>query len=412
MPRPSSIPRLQEVAFLTDAMLAAVEGQTFDQIRLTLVDKMELRRSATELTGNHAGVRRRGADDDEFGYLHNATEALAELMRLGYLDKQPLPSSRTTLEAHRGRTFEVTESGIAWADTLRAGRLAEGYDELFGKLWRQHPQLADFLRILQAESFVVPTAQWSEAALDDPTASLAARRSAYVDFLSERCARAMAVEALGWSASVPEIREGIKDYVTDRMRSAESRGRPDPYPRGQDFVGACEEALVKFALRRAGIKMDYISLEIVRRWCRDLGVASFSYHVPTRPALTMWATARITEQGSVVNAMRRTTPGDEQAVIDGLAESFQQARRHERSDFVAIYLVRAWACHALRVSETTFDRALARCLDGDAVASGGFRVHLDPAQYRPVPPTERAFIHNGQHFYSMTLVATKDRTTA
>src|SRR4051794_23718842 len=141
MPRPSSIPRLQEVAFLSDAMLAAVEGQTFDQIRLTLVDKMELRRSTTELTGNHAGVRRRGADDDEFGYLHNATEALSELMRLGYLDKQPLPSSRTTLEAHRGRTFDVTESGIAWADTLRAGRLAEAYDELFGKLWRQHPQL-------------------------------------------------------------------------------------------------------------------------------------------------------------------------------------------------------------------------------------------------------------------------------
>jgi hypothetical protein len=42
------------------------------------VDKMELRRSTTELTNDRACRIRR--NDDEFGYLHNATEALAELM--------------------------------------------------------------------------------------------------------------------------------------------------------------------------------------------------------------------------------------------------------------------------------------------------------------------------------------------
>ena len=410
MSRPSSIPRLQELAFLSDAMLAAEEGQTFDQIRLTLFDRMELRRSTGALTGNHAGARRRGVDDDEFGYLHNATEALAELMRIGYLERQPLPSSRSTLEAHRRRTFEVSAAGSAWASRLRASDLARAYDELFGKLWNQHPQVAAFLRKLQSGPFVVPSAQWSETPIDEAGTPLAERRQAYVEFLAERCVRAMTVEDLGWSAMAEEVRSGITEYVTERTKWAETRGRPDPYPRGQDFVGGCEEALVKYAFSRAGIKMDYISLEIVRRWARDLGVASFSYHVPTRPALTMWATADLVERNAMVVAHRRTAPEYEVSVMELLPESFQHARRHDRSDFVAIYLVRAWACHKLRVSERVFDRALTRMLDAPDDSGLGFRVHLDPAQYKPVPPTERPFTRNGQHFYSMTLVATRDRT--
>ena len=61
--------------------------------------------------------------------------------------------------------------------------------------------------------------------------------------------------------------------------------RPNPYPRHRDFIGACEEALVSFAFRRAGLPLDYISHEILRRWTKDLGVANFSYHVPAAPAL-------------------------------------------------------------------------------------------------------------------------------
>jgi hypothetical protein len=156
------------------------------------------------------------------------------------------------------------------------------------------------------------------------------------------------------------------------------------------------------------MKMDYISLEISRRWCRALGVAGFSYHVPTRPALIMWPTAQLRESPDGVRLSRRTTEADQAAVIEVLPESFGQARRHERSDFVAIYLVRSWACHKVQVSETVFNRALAQCLDDPTIARG-FRVHLDPAQYRPVPPTERPFDRAGHHFYSMTLVPTRER---
>jgi hypothetical protein len=163
MARPTGIPRLQELAFLSDAVLAVAEGQTFDQVRLTMFDNMERRRAGQALTGHHAGTRRRGADEDEFGYLHNASEALAELMRLGYLEQQALPSSRKTLELHRRRTFELTESGTRWMELLRSREIAMAYDELFTRLWVQHPQLAQFFRKLQEGLFIIPTAQWGEA---------------------------------------------------------------------------------------------------------------------------------------------------------------------------------------------------------------------------------------------------------
>src|SRR5947207_2600396 len=102
------IPRLQELDFLEHAMLAAAAGTTFDEIRQRLFAVMEHRRSREVLTGNHAGVRQRSATDEKYGYVRNATEALGELMRLGYLERKALPSSRKSLEKHRASSFSVT----------------------------------------------------------------------------------------------------------------------------------------------------------------------------------------------------------------------------------------------------------------------------------------------------------------
>jgi hypothetical protein len=95
----------------------------------------------------------------------------------------------------------------------------------------------------------------------------------------------------GWTARRSRSPDAIRSYLDDRYKAAEKRKTGEPYARNRDFVGACEEALVSFAFTQAGVKLDYISLEILRRWTRFLGVANFSYYVPGPSALRLWSTA-------------------------------------------------------------------------------------------------------------------------
>jgi hypothetical protein len=62
-----------------------------------------LRRSTTELTNDRACRIRR--NDDEFGYLHNATEALAELMMSLQRRSSPEAGPAVTC-AHVGHRLE------------------------------------------------------------------------------------------------------------------------------------------------------------------------------------------------------------------------------------------------------------------------------------------------------------------
>ncbi len=50
-----------------------------------------------------------------------------------------------------------------------------------------------------------------------------------------------------------------------------------------------------FAFSTVGLRIDFITVEILRRWLRTLSVAGFSYRVPGAPSLTLWKTAAISE---------------------------------------------------------------------------------------------------------------------
>jgi len=115
-PRPSSsIPRLQEVEFLEVALDRVIAGQTYDEIRRGLYQHMQYQRRQNAPSGNHAGLRRQ--EDPSTRYVHNTTEALAELMRLDFVERVQLPSSKRAAEAYVERTFTATEAGKLWAAT-------------------------------------------------------------------------------------------------------------------------------------------------------------------------------------------------------------------------------------------------------------------------------------------------------
>ena len=414
-PRGAGIPRLQELEFIEVALQGVVAGQTYDEIRRALFDHMAYKRRQDAPSGNHAGT---GAmQDPATRYVHNATEALSEGMRLGFIERSALPSSKRAAHSYREHTFRATPSGEAWARQV-AEDAPTAYTDLLERLWALHPQLAGYLRALRRGPLVIPIANWTEVH-DRPVGVEHAERAraAFIAFLAARCTRAVDAGATGWRATEAEIAGAIHEYIQARVDFATRRNRPHPYPRHSDFVGACEEALVSFAFARVDLKLGYISHEILRRWTQVLGVANFSYHVPDAPALRIWATAEIAETPAF-RVQRHSTTDWADRVIDALPEAYERARRRARgASFVPVHLVRAGVCFRLGLNNTVFDAAIREFLASERRTDAGFRLNLDRAQFGALPPTESPLLvpdrAGRMHAYTvMTLVHRPERISA
>lgn len=402
-----SIPRLQELSFLEVAARGVLAGSTFEEIRRQLVAHMiELRRNQPG-TGNTATFQL--AQQDPKRYVRNATESLKELMRLGLVVPATLPSSARAARTYKNSIFNLTEAGQRWACILEED-LRRAYDELLGMLWKTHPQFEGFLRAISVNpaGLVVPLAQWGQLALPRT-------HERYIEFLTKRVAAALEMGGLGWSATASDVRTEITSYIAGIRQSAQERNRPNPYPRNQDFVRGCEEALVRFAFRQSGLSLDYISQEILRRWTKVLGVASFSYHVPGPMALRIWPTASLNVRGDSIHTRRRTGSEQVTRVVATLREAYDEVRKDNPSGslWVPIYRVRAAACYRLLIPDTVFDRAMIKLLRNDLEIDVPFGVNIDPAQYGNVPPTELPLqvetSRGVRHYYSMSLVPRREK---
>ena len=407
IPRGTRIPRLQEVSFLPATMLGVADGAGFEEIRQRLVKHMIQMRENSSATGNTALFRT--AQGDPKRYVSNVSASLKELMLLGLVEQATVPSSAQAALNYTTTTFAPSGKGHQWVELLR-NDLRGAYDQLLDMLWQAHPQFRMFLGTLSDEGISVPLLQWREA--PEPHT-----RDRYVNSLAYRTAHVLENEQVGWTATESDVLEAVRGYIEDRYRDARARGREEPYPRNQDFVNACEEALVKFAFSSRDISMDYISHQILRRWTKVLGVGNYSYHVPGWNALRLWCTAEIGKSEGQVSVSRRVGPDIIQGAIGHLPSVYEQVRRQDPTGslWVPIYRVRAGVCWKLKVSESVFDYALYQVLAGDKDDNIPFGVNLDRAQYGNVPPSElpwRWRTKSGvQTFYAMSLVPKRIETT-
>jgi hypothetical protein len=185
--------------------------------------------------------------------------------------------------------------------------------------------------------------------------------------------------------------------------------------RSRDFVRVCEEALVTFAFRCAGLQLDYISMEILRRWTRELGVANFSYHVPGPSALRLWLTADHSMQDS--SPVLRRHVGDEwvKRAMNEIPGAFERTRkRMPQQSWVPIYSVRALIGVNLGVGDGVFDLALQRFVARAGAREIPYRVNLEIFDSGAMPATERPFRHRDlsghEHVYHrINITALEDR---
>ena len=405
----AGIPRLQELSYLEVAAQAVAANATFEDIRIGLVAHMTAAGELSQGSGNTA--IRRGVTNNPKRYVHNVTEALKELMKLGLLERATLPSTTDSAYAHREARYQLTEDGEHWVETLASNRRL-GYDQLAARLIHTHPQLAGFLTIVgvtgayvAARSFTVPLLRWGD--VPEPR-----NRERFIAHLADHASRELANSDCGWMAPFEEIAGSVTAYVREIAERAVGRGRPDPFTRNQVFVTSCEEAMNKLAFARAGITVDSISVEIMRRWAGTLALANFSYHVPGPRALRFWPTAHIPRQTGDRFAVDRRVGEQWRATVPvALRAAFDRIRRSDQTGslWIPIYRVRAAVCWDLRIPDSEFDAAVLEMLRGERGVDLPYRVNLDQSSYGSLPPTERPLIvstRNGPRvFKSLSLVA-------
>ena len=276
------IPRLQDLSYLEVAMGGLLGGATFEDVRRALVDRARDLDRETDFEGAFDDAKWEGRRRDPKEHVNNAVEVLKEAMRLGWVERRVLPSTPGSAYLHRNDVYQLLPPGRSWADLVVRDRPA-AYNALTGALISAHPQVGGFLKAIGARSesgspsFTIPLLRW------DPARHLS--EDLYLEHLVQVVAAAAEAGHAGWSADTASIEDGIRTYVK-RIRAR--RAAREKTQTRKEFLKTCEEATTKVAFAASGSPLDYISMELLRRWSRFLGVGNFSYYAPGPYALRLW----------------------------------------------------------------------------------------------------------------------------
>jgi hypothetical protein len=404
------LPRLQELAYLETIAKAVVSGQAFEGIRLALVDHIWGTRQASPADPPELSEYRAWRGDEK-KYVRNVTDALKELMRLGFVENAMLPSNGKSAYAHKDATYRITSAGQRWVSLLESDRRV-AYDDLVPQLVYAHPGFTCFLSVVGAiddrqSPFVIPLLRWSE--LPPNQRSQQAYRAAIGDFV----ATALASADLGWHSGPSDISMEVNGYLDRVLARAQARDK-DPFSTVRAFTQTCEEALVSLAFRKAGCPIDYISIEIARRWSRWLGLASYTYHAPGPYALRFWSAAQIQLRPAdrAVTVERRVGDQWRNRALVELHDYCQQART-AGTTYVPIWVVRAAVCWKLRIVDDEFDRAVIDMIAGRRGHEFPWRVHLDQVSVGSIPSSASPIVLTtdaaGTRTYNVITVVPKPR---
>lgn len=372
------IPRLQDLSYIEVAVSHVAADADFESIRRALVDRAAQIDRVNDLDGSFDERRWERARADKKKYVHNTVDVLKELMRLGWIERAVLPSGPDSAYAHASTTYSLTASGRHWAE-LAATNQRDAYNALVGDLINAHPQFEGFLRLLggRPEStsthFTIPT-------LRDATGRHPSNE-AYLDDFIGRAVNAASANTLGWSASAEDVEQGIRSYVARIQARAAAR---EKVVTPKQFVNTCEEAISRVAFTAAGCPMDYITLELLRRWTRFLGLATFSYYAPGPGALRLWATATVTGRGDDTVIRRRVGYDVRHQALEELWGVWQNERSEGSGMYLPIWQLRAAVCWKQRINDDEFDVAITEALAGKH-GDLGIDIHLDQATLRATP---------------------------
>ena len=329
-----TIPRVTHLAQFEAVLDGLNEGLTYEELR------RRLRQVAIDTA--RVGGSREPSGNPDFQMWSSTKDALEELMRLNWVEKVPLPSSRHRVDAYRRISFTLTPVGKEWAV---ANNLGEAREFLGKALISQHPYFREYLTRLSDGPLFVP-----EFTENDIGSGSDADALDYAGVVAEAIRRLIASPA-GVGRSTPDIRSRVEDYVRRRFSKRQPKNR-------KALLDAVQDAVLFGVLRAENLGADPISFVTISSWSRELFLTGNSRYVVEAPGGWLhWAAADIAPSRSNINYVRRglNRAGDDVVAILRNAAS---ELKTPGTELVRIYPLRGTVAFRCGVANELVNRVL------------------------------------------------------
>ena len=383
-----TIPRVHQILpHMRDQLLGLAEGACFEEARelySCTVDRLALqgigRRTASRVGNNDA-------------YWAPTAAVLLEAMRLGFVERQQVPSARQYLEPHRDRKYALTNLGRELSKVAQ-NDIAAFCDRLAAALYVTHPYFLALIRKLQEAPIACPEVSESEV---DNMRREGHGTQYWTEYVAEKLSR-HAKTGLQVDAGV--IKQALVSIVRGRFGAG-----PEAKPTGKDLTQATNDALSVSAFAARGLAIGATEIDILKSWGSQLRVLDQSRYVPGFKGFNLiWMAADI-QEGSPVSISRRDLQRYEIKIAKGIVDSYQeQAKTADTSlstPYLPIFRVRADVAYRCRVTRALVDLVIQR-LSEDAIGEIPFRLLLHLGTTRQ-PVSEPLYRRGGNRRYEMTI---------
>ncbi len=380
-----TIPRLQQlVPHMRDQLTGLRDGSTFEHARQRYAGTVD------RLDALGLGRRTASRVGDRDQYWSPTREVLDEAMRLGFVRRQQLPSSRRYVDAHRHRPHALTQLGLQTAAEAETD-MAAFCDRLAAAVYHHHPYFRAFIDKLQAGPIACPEVAEGEV---EESRRRGENTEHWVEIASRRISRQT---TSGHSKAY--IREAIVGVVRHRF------GQTPERPTSKQMAEALNDAYIEAALRLRGLAVGAIDLKIMKKWGSQLRVLDESRYVPAFTGQNViWLAADVSANGDV-RIQRRTLQSHERSVAEAVVAAYKaQASTEEtslRAPYLPIYRVRAQAAFECRVTRALVDMTIERLAAG-AMSEPRVQVWLHLGSTRQ-PDSEPVYRRAGKRRYEITI---------
>ena len=381
-----TIPRLpQLVPHMRDQLTGLRDGSTFEHVRRRYAGTVD------RLSFQGLGRRTASRVGDQDQYWSPTREVLDEGMRLGFVERQQLPSSRRYVDAHRHRQHTLTQLGRQAAEEAETD-MAAFCDRLAAAVYDHHPYFRGFIDTLQAGPIGCP-----EVAEGDVEESRRSGKNTehWIEIASQRIPRQTTT-----GDNKARIREVIVAVVRHRFGQT-----PERLPTSKQMAEALNDAYIEAALRLRGLAIGAIDLKVMKKWGSQLRLLDESRYVPSfKGQNIIWLAADVSDN-DVVRIQRRTLANFERSAAEAVvaAYNFQAATEDTslRAPYLPIYRVRAQAAFECRVTRALVDLVIQRLAAG-SIRDPHVQVWLHLGKTRQ-PDSEPVYRRGGNRRYEITI---------
>jgi hypothetical protein len=387
-----TIPKLDQINYLFDALGLVRDQFTFDGIRKELIRM----RPENDRTRNRVSQNT---------FWSNARDVLRELMRLGLVNRTALPSRPVQLDAHRARKFTLSSEGEQFL-TLEGHDVWEFRYRFAQAMLIAHPYLRELHQLLRSREFFFPRIQRSE--LPGEADSWKEKPPEPMTIVSSRVAESLR-EVLNLNVRASDLESSMCLYLNAAWRRIPRDQKSHLFAKA--VVKAVNDVIVRVLLQIFGMRMDYVTFRSAVGLLSDLNVIWHTRSLEGRRGWTVWETslAPVPLLSSTKSAAAQSLCGSvwfkprvqtEELIKDKMIEAFFSL---QRGGFALIHVLRAEVCHGVRIHGRDFDTVL-RNLHAKKLEDPRYVVNLDRGGGDELPPSEEPFRIGDRPFYLITLL--------